>query len=186
MARHDRVAKSCVRLEPFTETDIAQLIAWIPSREFLAQWTASVFDYPLNRAQFVQHLAEIGKEPSDRLIYKAVNPGTGHTIGHGELARIDTRNRSAALARILVGRPELRGRGIGAEIVKSLLRVAFEELSLHRVALNVFDFNQAAIRCYQKAGFQIEGMSRQACRVGDDYWDVCVMSILEHEYRGIS
>jgi RimJ/RimL family protein N-acetyltransferase len=66
-----------------------------------------------------------------------------------------------------------------------LLRVAFEELSLHRVALNVFDFNQAAIRCYQRAGFLIEGVSRQTCRVGNDYWDACVMSILEHEYRGI-
>lgn len=178
-----RMVHPPVILEPFTEADIDQLIAWIPTPEFLAQWTGAAFSYPLDRAQLTRHLAGTNGETPACLVYKAVNPETGQTIGHGELARIDSRNLSAALARILVGPPGLRGRGIGQALVIALLRVAFEDLSLHRVALNVFDFNHSALRCYRKVGFKQEGVLRHACKVGDAYWDVCVMSILEHEYH---
>ena len=172
-----------IKLEPFTEADIDRLIAWIPSPEFLAQWTGPAFDYPLDRAQLTRHLAQARKEEHSCLIFKAVLPETGDTIGHGELTRIDSKNLSAALARILVGPSELRGDGIGEGIVRSLLRIAFDDLSLHRVALNVFDFNLSATRCYEKAGFRLEGVQRESCKVGNKYWNMCIMSILEHEYR---
>lgn len=177
------MAQTSVKLEPFTEADIDQLIAWIPSPQFLAQWTGPAFDYPLDRAQLTHHLTEARQENPASLVFKAVVPETGAAIGHGELARIDSKNLSAALARILVGPTELRGAGIGEAIVRALLRIAFDDLSLHRVALNVFDFNQSAIRCYQKVGFRLEGVQRAACKVGDEYWNVCAMSILEHEYH---
>jgi RimJ/RimL family protein N-acetyltransferase len=170
-------------LEPFTEADIDQLVGWIPSPEFLAQWTGAVFDFPLDRVQLTGHLVEAKGETPTCLIYKAVNAETGQAIGHGELVRIDSRNLSAALARILIGPPGLRGGGLGQALVKSLLRVAFEDLSLHRVALNVFDFNHSALRCYQKVGFKQEAVLRDACKVADNYWNVYVMSILEHEYQ---
>jgi RimJ/RimL family protein N-acetyltransferase len=50
------------------------------------------------------------------------------------------------------------------------------------VSLNVFDFNSAAIRRYEKVGFKQEGMLREARRHGDEYWNACVMSLLEHEF----
>lgn len=171
-----------IRLEPFTHTDIDQLMAWIPSAEFLMQWAGASFYHPLDRAQLVRHLARAkGRHPAS-LIFKAVHPETQATVGHGELVGIDARNRSVTIARILVGPPELRGQGIGGQIVEGLVRIAFEEHSLHRVALNVFDFNRAAICCYEKVGFRREGVLRHARRLGDEYWNVCVMSMLEHEY----
>jgi len=181
------MVQSRIKLEPFTEADIDQLIAWIPSPEFLAQWTGPAFDHPLDRTQLTRHLAQTRKEEkSPGLIFKVVIPETGDTIGHGELARIDSKNLSAALVRILVGPPELRGRGVGEGIVRALLGIAFDELSLHRVVLNVFDFNQSAIHCYEKAGFRLEGVQREACKVGNTYWNLCVMSILEQEYHAFS
>jgi RimJ/RimL family protein N-acetyltransferase len=172
-----------VKLEPFAEADIDRLISWIPSRESLVQWTGPVFDYPLDRAQLNRHLTEARQEEPVDLVFKALDRDTGRAIGHGELVRIDAKNLSAALARILVGPSELRGRGIGEGIVRALLRIAFDHLSLHRVALNVFDYNQAAIRCYQKVGFKQEGVQREACKFGDEYWNVCIMGVLEYEYR---
>ena len=177
------MVQSLVKLEPFADADIDRLISWIPSRESLAQWTGTAFDYPLDRAQLVRHLTEARQETPVNFVFKALDPDTGRAIGHGELARIDAKNLSAALARILVGPSELRGRGFGEGIVRALLRIAFDHLSLHRVALNVFDFNQAAIRCYQKVGFKQEGVQREACKFGDEYWSVCIMGVLEYEYR---
>jgi len=41
--------------------------------------------------------------------------------------------------------------------MKVLLYYAFTELNLHRIDLDVFEFNRRAIRSYEKAGFKYEG-----------------------------
>lgn len=171
-----------IKLEPFTEADFDRLIGWVPSPKFLLQWAGPGFSYPLTRDQLRHHLVgETGEQP-DRLIYKAVHRKHGETVGHGEIVALDRWNCSAIMARILVGPQEMRGKGIGEQIVRALLQVAFQELSLHRVALHVFTFNTSAIRCYERVGFKQEGVLREARRHGEGYWDVCVMSILEQEW----
>jgi len=172
-----------IELEPFTEADVDRLIEWVPSVEFLLQWAGPGFKFPLDRGQLERHLAKATGENPDRLIYTAVNSETGETVGHGELLGIDRQNRSATIGRMLVGPPELRGKGIGEQIVRELLRVAFQELSLHRVVLRVLDFNKLAIRCYEKVGFKQEGLLRDVYKLGEEYWSLCIMSILEHEWR---
>jgi GNAT superfamily N-acetyltransferase len=79
--------------------------------------------------------------------------------------------------------PTRRGDGVGRAMVAAALRVAFEDLGLHRVALNVFDFNVAALRCYQSLGFVREGVTRDARRMGDTYWTTICCSLLDHEWR---
>jgi RimJ/RimL family protein N-acetyltransferase len=174
-----------IELEPFTEDDIPTLIGWISSPEFLLQWGGPAFTYPLDEAQLRQQIAlSAGEEPS-MLGYKAVDTGVEQVVGHVELLGIDRQNRSAYLGRVLVGPPNLRGRGLGRRMVQRALRVAFEELRLHRVELVVFDFNASAIACYESAGFQREGLLRESRRMGDAYWSLLRMSILEHEWRSL-
>jgi hypothetical protein len=48
--RSSVVRQPAVKLEPFAAADIDQLIAWIPSAEFLLQWAGSAFRFPLDRA----------------------------------------------------------------------------------------------------------------------------------------
>jgi RimJ/RimL family protein N-acetyltransferase len=63
-----------------------------------------------------------------------------------------------------------------------LLKICFEELELHRVDLGVFEFNKAAICCYQHCGFRIEGTSRESFVIEDEYYSVHNLSILDREY----
>jgi RimJ/RimL family protein N-acetyltransferase len=175
-----------IKLLPFTEADIDQLIGWVPSADFLLQWGGTGFKFPLDRAQLQDHLARAAGENPDRLIYKAVDPATGRVVGHAELLAIDRQHRSAIIGRMLVGPSELRGQGIGQQIVRELLRIAFQEMSLHRVALHVYDFNTQAIRCYEKIGFCQEGLRRDVHKMGTQYWSVYIMSILEDEWREAS
>jgi len=178
------VRRMKIILQPFTEGDIDRLIGWIPTAEFLLQWGGSGFRFPLDRQQLLFHLARSMEKPPDRLIYKAVNEGNGEAVGHGEILAINPIHRSATLGRILVGSPRNRGRGIGEQLIRELAQICFRELKLHRVALRVYDFNQAAIRCYEKAGFRREGLQRDVHRIGDRYWSVHTMSILEDEWEG--
>ncbi|HYL81805.1 MAG TPA: GNAT family protein [Candidatus Acidoferrum sp.] len=172
-----------IELRPFERSDSARLISWVKTPEFLLQWAGPAFSHPLDELQLESHLqASEGSRPLRR-IFKAVDTGTGSVVGHIELDRIDRHNRSATVSRVLVGEPAARGKGLGAEMVRQILGIAFGELGLHRISLLVFDFNAAAIACYVNVGFIIEGRLRDARRSGDDYWSEYQMSILESEWR---
>jgi len=47
----------------------------------------------------------------------------------------------------------------------------------------VYDFNEAAIRCYKRCGLQVDGVMRDVLRHDDHYWSLVEMSILEDEWR---
>lgn len=55
----------------------------------------------------------------------------------------------------------VHGTGVAFEATREILRIAFEELKLHRVYLNVLEDNQRANRFYQKFGFTYEGQFRE-------------------------
>jgi hypothetical protein len=40
-----------IALRPFARADFARLIGWIPSPEFLVQWSGPIFAWPLDEAQ---------------------------------------------------------------------------------------------------------------------------------------
>jgi RimJ/RimL family protein N-acetyltransferase len=168
-----------VTLAPFTDADVDRLIAWISSPQLLSQWAASGFSYPLTRAQMEAHIQKSAE--SGALIFKVLDREQS-VVGHLELGSIDRFNRSLRIGRVLVA-PERRGRGIGVNLMRAALGVAFDQLQMYRVELAVFDFNQAAIACYERVGFQREGVRREMLRSPDGYWSEIVMSILESQWR---
>ena len=86
---------------------------------------------------------------------------TDRLIGTCAFSQLDGDNGST-LYHITIGEhgrlgPGLRHRGHGAHARPRLYRLA-----LHRVALTVFEFNERAIRSYEKCGFVVEGRAREA------------------------
>jgi RimJ/RimL family protein N-acetyltransferase len=167
----------------FEPTDFDQLISWIPDEAALLQWGGPQFSFPLSRDQLMPYVARANDiQHSESLIYKAVG-SDGKTVGHIALSAIDRNNRSARLGKILVGDPGRRGQGLGRRMVRQVLAIGFETLDLHRIELGVFDFNSAAIACYQACGFVVEGLRREARRYQATYWNLLEMSLLEAEWR---
>ncbi len=56
-------------------------------------------------------------------------------------------------------------------------------MKLHRLELDVFSFNQRAEKAYLRAGFQREGVRRDAVLDGNRYADDILMAILEEDWR---
>lgn len=77
------------------------------------------------------------------------------------------------------------GKGYGSDAVRLALRYAFAELNLYRVSLEVFEYNQRAVRAYQKAGFTIEGRSRGEILRQGRRWDIISMGILRDEWNDL-
>ncbi|MDQ0256309.1 RimJ/RimL family protein N-acetyltransferase [Evansella vedderi] len=171
-----------IELRFFQTSDFQQLIHWIDSPEFLMQWSGPHFQYPLNEEQLENYLKDANKENAHELVYSVVYKETGNVIGHISLGKIDRENKSARIGKVLVGDEKVRGKGVGQHMITEMLKLAFDELKLHRVSLGVFDFNTSAIACYEKAGFVKEGLLRESRKMGDHYWSLWEMSILENEW----
>ena len=108
--------------------------------------------------------------------------GDNAPIGVISLMNISEANESADLS-VIVGHPEDRHHGYGAEAIGRVLRYAFETLGLNRVGLSVFEFNEEAISTYEKLGFRAEGRLRRAVRRGNAFHDAILMSVLKEEWE---
>lgn len=129
-----------VQLQKFEKSDIKQLIAWIKYPAFLLQWAGSAFQFPFTEEQLESYIEKANKEESDVFVYKVTDQETDKVIGHISLGRIDRKHRSARIGKVLVGECDVRGKGIGGQMIAEVLKIAFDELNLHRVSLGVFDF----------------------------------------------
>jgi RimJ/RimL family protein N-acetyltransferase len=171
-------------LEPFTAPDFAQLIEWVNDERLMTEWSGSRCSFPLSDASRSWYIADSNNlNDPNVFIYKAVDSDTGVTVGHISLGGISARDRAGRVTRVLVGNTTARRRGICQAMTKALLRIGFEDLKLHRISLGVYDFNQAALNCYLKAGFKQEGLLRDVVRHGEEYWSLIEMGILEDEWR---
>jgi RimJ/RimL family protein N-acetyltransferase len=175
-----------IRLEYFTPADFSQLITWITDPKLLMNWSGSLFSFPLTEDKLSWYLTDVNDPAtSDALIYKAIETKTGDVVGHISLGGISRKNNAARISRVLVGNTTARRRGICQGMMKAVLRIGFEGLGLHRIDLGVYDFNHAAIRCYEKAGMQREGLSRDILYYEGEYWSLVEMSMLDHEWRAL-
>ena len=54
--------------------------------------------------------------------------------------------------------------------MEQMKKMAFEELGVSLVQLNVFDTNPGAKRCYEKAGFMIESFTENSLVFCEESW----------------
>jgi RimJ/RimL family protein N-acetyltransferase len=146
----------------------------------LTSWAAS----PL-RPSAVERLFEDRELSSTDDSFAIHLKGEERPIGVVSFMNISEANDSAELS-VIVGYPEDRHHGYGAEAIDTILRYGFEELRLNRVGLSVFEFNEDAISTYEKLGFREEGRLRQALKRDGAFHDAILMSVLESEWRETS
>lgn len=119
----------------------------------------------------------------NRYFFLILSP-EGRIIGETVINEIDWELRSANF-RIGIFQSAQRGRGIGTWATEITRDFAFQTLKLHRLELDVFSFNQRAEKAYLRAGFQREGVLRDAVLDGNQYADDILMAILEEDWRKI-
>jgi RimJ/RimL family protein N-acetyltransferase len=139
-------------------------------------------DGPMRRDEIERFFAARALGPDSLALAVHLREGN-RLIGTCALSQLDSDNGSA-LYHITIGEKDAWGRGYGTEATRLMLRHAFTTLSLHRVALSVFSFNERAIRSYRSCGFVVEGRAREAIWRDGRWWDEVSMSILERDWAG--
>lgn len=120
--------------------------------------------------------------PEDRLGYIIAEPQTSAPLGEVVVMDIDDENHSASI-RIALFHEEDLNKGYGTEAMRLMVDEVFTKFNLHRLELDVFDFNPRAVRVYEKLGFKQEGVLRDTLFYDGEYHSTIIMSILEDEWR---
>jgi RimJ/RimL family protein N-acetyltransferase len=158
-----------ISLENFSEDDFEKLISWISNEEDLIQFAGSIFNFPLTKEQLNDYIKIPGVN-AYKVIFENIH------IGHAEINL--TENNPPKLCRILVGDKNFRGKGLCQQIVNSLLNICKEKFNSKIVELNVFEWNESAIRCYEKVGFQFNREKQKEIVVDNKKW-ISINMIIE-------
>lgn len=116
----------------------------------------------------------------DRLVLGVIDRASGDLVGEVVLAGWDEGNRSCWF-RTLIGSAG-RGRGLGTEATRLIVDHGFQVLGLHRITLEVYDFNPRARHVYEKVGFVHEGTGRDALLFDGEWIDVHYMSVIASDW----
>jgi RimJ/RimL family protein N-acetyltransferase len=118
---------------------------------------------------------------ADRLDLSIIERATGQWAGEVVLNELNTANESCGF-RILLQGPRFYGRGLGTEASRLALGHAFGVVGVHRVELQVYDFNPRARHVYEKLGFVHEGTMRDALRWDGQWVDCHLMGLLAADW----
>jgi diamine N-acetyltransferase len=72
---------------------------------------------------------------------------------------------------------------LGIDATRLSLDWAFHILGLRNVMLETNDFNEAALRAYERAGFRLIGRRRDAVRALGRRWDSLLMDATAEEFE---
>jgi diamine N-acetyltransferase len=153
-----------VTVRATAESDLPFVLEAEKSTDFVRHWTAA------------EHRAVIRDPDCAHWTIETHAGRAGYLILRG----LSSPDRSVELKRLNVAE---RGLGLGRETLRLVKRIAFEELRVHRLWLDVMAHNAAARHLYASEGFVPEGTLREALRRDGRYVDLVLTAILEDEYR---
>lgn len=133
-------------LRKYLRTDFEILSNWVTSAELLFQFAGTAWTFPLNEEQILQYESTF----PERQFYIACDE-QDIPFAFGEI--IDGDINSPRLGRLLIGKSESRGKGLGLSFVLMLIGECLQKIDTEVIYLYVFQDNFRAIRCYEKAGF---------------------------------
>lgn len=155
-----------MRLRPYQKKDFTYLQKWIGDARTHALWCANRISFPLTEGTF-QEMLETGEHDWGSCGY-TFTEDSGQPVGF--LLYNVNEQENYGFASYIVVDNSLRGKGYGTQMLKCLLKYAFWVTNVTEVSLNVFDVNECAKRCYEKAGFSEEAFTAEAFIFEGESW----------------
>jgi RimJ/RimL family protein N-acetyltransferase len=102
-------------------------------------------------------------------------------VGNVRLGPIDFVSKKSHFG-IMIGEKDLRGCGVGTEVVELIKQFSFEYLDLDRLSFPVVKKYLAAMKLYEKTGFTISGSIDQTFNKNGKSWELIEYS-MDNPYR---
>ena len=159
-----------LRAIELSDCDLLRALMNDPDTEYLL----GGYSFPISSQQQQKWVEALPQNTSTLRVMIEVD---GKAVGTAILTDIDYKNGSAEI-HIKLESGDARGKGYGADTIKSLVKYAFDELRLHCIYARVNAYNTVSQRAFEKCGFEREGIMRQRIYKQGKYADVYLFSIL--------
>lgn len=168
-----------IYLRPLEREDLNErYLGWLNDPEVNRYLESGIFPYTRDELEkFYQHVTG----SRNQVILAIMDKEADQHIGNVKLGPINWVHRKATFG-ILVGDKQFWGSGVGEDATCLIVEYSFSRLNLRRIELGVYAEHEAAVRSYEKVGFQVEGRFRESLFHEDQYKDVLWMGLLRSEY----
>jgi RimJ/RimL family protein N-acetyltransferase len=178
--KHDPTLETArLKLRPYAENDIAELLPLIGTREVAA--TTLRIPHPYSERDARGFLAMVQDE--DKIWLAVMLRGDACQIG-GIGLRLDREHQNAEVGYWLG--QSYWGCGYATEAAREMLRYGFQDLNLHRIYASHFKHNPASGNVLKKIGMRHEGCQREHIRKWDQFIDSELYGILRHEWEALA
>ena len=168
-----------MKLRKLSVKDIPLIKEWMSDQSINRQFKTDFSVYTYDKiAKFIQDAQDFSSHR-----HYAIVDEKDEYLGTISLKEIDLMNRKAEYAIVL--RRIAIGTSIASDATHQVLKIAFNELMLNKVYLNVLANNHRANRFYQKIGFKFEGTFRQDIQIENEFYDLNWYSILKESYESV-
>ena len=140
-----------ILLRLLQEDDLPLTLAW-RNLDHIRKWFihSDVISPDQHRVWFARY-----KERDNDFVFVIEELMTfGRPVGQVSLYNIAWAEKRAEFGRLMIGDPQARGKGLAKQATQLLLDMAFDQLHLNEVYLEVLEGNQSAIAIYRQCGFQ--------------------------------
>ena len=176
-----------VTLATPTREDIQRMSDWLNDPEVNAVWYGVGDDgKPLHTTYTPEAILAGGSEEWDHVLNDenrtifSVYSGDGDHIGEGQL--LVEWPLQEARADLLIGRKDLWHHHYGTSALIGLLDHAVDPLGLHRVWVDIPEYNEPGMLMAQHVGFVMEGRLRKTHRKNNEWFDSTILGLLSDEY----
>ncbi|SEA21159.1 GNAT family N-acetyltransferase [Microbulbifer marinus] len=163
-----------MELVPATEAHLRSVMEWLPDARACKQWGGPTFRYPFTVEAFLDD-CRWQELPSYALV-----DASGTPCAFGQYYnRLD----HCHLGRLIVS-PQMRGRGLGRQLIRLLVERGCNALRLDRCSLFVLRNNHAPRALYERLGFALCDYPESPDWLADCHYMVAPAKIINEE--GIS
>ena len=179
------IETSRLRLRPFVASDLDALFSY-QSRDDVTRyllWGSRSRD-EVRHALELKMAATAIRSEGDFLALAAESTATGEIVGDIVLGLVSEVSAHGEIGYIV--HPDHHGNGYATEMARPLLRIAFEDLGLHRVTGALDARNAASARVLEKLGMRREAHLVENDFVKGEWQSELTYAILASEWRASS
>lgn len=157
-----------IRLRPYKKSDSPIICSWLTDEKGFMKWCAGMYTYPMTPQQLDDRYDEFCKD--ENAWFMTALDERGKVCGHFIFRKADCANNSIHMGFIIIS-PDMRGKGLGKQMLSQALRYAFDIFGAQTVTLGVFANNESALGCYKAAGFAETDTEKECFEFGGEKWD---------------
>ena len=135
------------------EEDLATTLSWRNQAE-IRKWFfhSDILTYE----QHLEWFRSYQGSDNDYIFIIKAHGSQNKPVGQLAIYHIDWEKRRAEFGRLMIGELSAQGKGLAYAATNLALKIAFDQLDLEEVYLEVLSDNKRALALYQKIGFKIQ------------------------------